>query len=629
MSVDGKGAWLQDLGYRFGFRRNTWVECLVTGRGEGWCGAGWTEAEALDDAIEKMFPSYASRTLLQARFGIGQSIEVLEGTPESEVAIDVAVELAADSPSTCEESGASAEESSGSGEIEDTEGVLEAVPVSVPPPRHPAALTRRVLPNEALEELADLERTILTTKNELVFATAERQRLVMLSWIAQARSLGEALPSIDKVGRIVGRIATTLGGYCKSWWPGSVRALQQAATPSDAAAEFEWERPHEFLSWAEVAERADRILNERIEEDEERGYDEYGWADEKASYPPPPDVVSLQTEVRHQLEAHAGPVGEPPSLDRAADRMISAYRSSGILALARKTRWLRRWTTEPMEWGALIGRLRWLSYQGDHRLRALGSVLSPERRGLPWAYVLGVDPNKREKQRARRKLLETLSVGDPGKDPGWPAWLVSAFDHFETRRMARLLGRRAEEIRSIEEDALLGVVDPDQRRRTRSRLKKLKEALADLPLDEESASFELEAELSKVQDITQDEEPTTDPHEALRAKVLSHTKGRRALFVSNRNDPDLKSRLVGELEFEELEWSDGSVRRSEALAEAIRKKRFDLVLLATGFQSHKLDNLLSRACRSSDIPFLRVNRGRPLAVYQAIERSLPSADRCE
>jgi hypothetical protein len=91
------------------------------------------------------------------------------------------------------------------------------------------------------------------------------------------------------------------------------------------------------------------------------------------------------------------------------------------------------------------------------------------------------------------------------------------------------------------------------------------------------------------------------------------------LFVSNREDPELGSRLRDLLGIE-ITWCDGSLRRVQAQCERIKAGSYELVLSATGFQVHGVDSALARAASSADVPYVRVNRGRPVACVQAIAR---------
>ena len=103
----------------------------------------------------------------------------------------------------------------------------------------------------------------------------------------------------------------------------------------------------------------------------------------------------------------------------------------------------------------------------------------------------------------------------------------------------------------------------------------------------------------------------------MRARV----RGKSALFVSNRDDPDLKAKLEEQLGLD-ISWCDGNPRKVQAQCESIARRSYDLVLIATGFQAHTIDGILARAARAGGVPYVRVFKGRPLACVRALARSL-------
>ncbi len=115
--------------------------------------------------------------------------------------------------------------------------------------------------------------------------------------------------------------------------------------------------------------------------------------------------------------------------------------------------------------------------------------------------------------------------------------------------------------------------------------------------------------------------------ESVTEKLLGQIRGRlpaqRALFVSNREDPDLKARLEGALGLE-MTWCVADPRRIEAAGKAIQRSAYDIVLSATGFQDHSTDAALARACAAATpkVRYVRVNRGRLAACARALAREL-------
>lgn len=101
------------------------------------------------------------------------------------------------------------------------------------------------------------------------------------------------------------------------------------------------------------------------------------------------------------------------------------------------------------------------------------------------------------------------------------------------------------------------------------------------------------------------------------------TKGKRILFVSNRPDPELQVRLRSTLQTERIEWGviEGSNPRSvSAMSAAIESGRFDVVMVAIGFMSHSAKGVLGVSAKKAGVDFIRVQKGRPAACLQAVER---------
>lgn len=101
--------------------------------------------------------------------------------------------------------------------------------------------------------------------------------------------------------------------------------------------------------------------------------------------------------------------------------------------------------------------------------------------------------------------------------------------------------------------------------------------------------------------------------------LREHVAGKTALFVTNRADPELHRTLERELGLS-ITWCEGQPRRIDAQCDSIARGRYDLVLCATGFQSHATERLLCPAARRAGVPYVRVNKGRLAACVQALAR---------
>lgn len=99
------------------------------------------------------------------------------------------------------------------------------------------------------------------------------------------------------------------------------------------------------------------------------------------------------------------------------------------------------------------------------------------------------------------------------------------------------------------------------------------------------------------------------------ARLRVKTRGKRALSVSNRNDPELEEMLRrtsdrGNLAARRLEPRSRRLRVGEHQVRWSRPGPG-----ATGFLPHKADSVLKSVCITADAKYVRVDRGRPQA-YQ-------------
>ena len=152
--------WLQDNGYRYAVRTDGWVECFVWHQDERWTGRGPTREDAVRDVLRRMFPSAASRTLLQHTISAALPgvTAVFNGPPKPDY-----------------------EPSSNAGLSPDT-----ASPSSAG--RHYVSAYSGPDPETVLADVGLLDELIDSKRPELALMTPSRQRLSILSWICQARA---------------------------------------------------------------------------------------------------------------------------------------------------------------------------------------------------------------------------------------------------------------------------------------------------------------------------------------------------------------------------------------------------------------------------------------------------------
>ena len=598
---------LREHGYRGLQRVQGWHECLLWRGEERWVGHGADAGAALAHALAQMFPSSAARALF-----IGTS---------SGAAIAAAPLLA---PTTASAPAKPAAQS-------EPEPASEAAPAE-PEPRGyepPKVGQRLILPTptypaaavaEARDTLDDILKEIADARPDFALMAPRHQKVHMLGWICRARGLDEQFAGEHKVTILVRRVAHELTNISKIMWPGSVQALQMSARPDCVVSELGIKSMQLPRTWNDASEFVQLHRERALAGDVP--LDDYGWADDlrRASSGDPRAILR---EVQAAVEALAGPVQEPPPRHLSVPpEELSPETIEQLARHVQQLRTIRVQTLQPELWGCVMGRLRWLGGRLGDRAHNLRKWLDPEFRPP-------VDTSKavaaqlevlRLRQQAVRGEREAV-LADPGR---LGAWMVKAFDVFNTPDVASLVEPVRAAVLALDDDAL-----PEADRRLRRRLRDLKAHLrnttdtppgrgqdGDEPDVDEGDYDSLKINLAALPGGEDDE---NDP--SLSALVRARVRGKSALFVSNRDDPDLKAKLEDRLGLD-ITWCDGNPRKVQAQCESISRRSYDLVLIATGFQAHTIDGILARAARAGGVPYVRVFKGRPLACVRALARSL-------
>ncbi len=468
----------------------------------------------------------------------------------------------------------------------------------------------RVRTADALEAVEKVLAEIEERLPHLARMCSERQRLHMLAWICRARAIEEGQPGAREVEHAVARVARRLTEIGKMFWPGSVRALQLSARPADVRREMHASWASEPASWREATVLSERLLSEHLAKSAEAGLDEDGWADGAARSPRPSDPDGLFEEVDAELKAMLVPPGEVPNArlgELAAPSSTSSWRppaSCAGCAATCATTWLGA-----SPWGGSGAPCpAWATAAGAS---ATPSITAPSHRRPGPSCSGRCRPSlPRRRGRARTSCRAALPAASTTKE-GLLAWLIRAFDVLNTPDLVALVLPLKAELVGWGDDVLN---HPD--RRIRRRLRELVKRV----LSEEAVAAPKAPEPPVRDEENAADEPIAQHAlDALAARVRAQTRGRRVLFVSNREDPELGARL-SELLGITIAWCDGSLRRVQAQCERITRGSYDLVLSATGFQVHGVDSALARASSAASIPYVRVNRGRPVACVQAIAR---------
>lgn len=480
-------------------------------------------------------------------------------------------------------------------------------PANEAAPERPA----RVRSMQAVESVERLLAGIEERLGQIARMCGERQRLHMMVWICRARAIEEANPGAREVEHAVARVARRLTEIGKMFWPGSVRALQLSARPADVRREMHASWAAEPADWREATALAERLLDEHLMKSPEAGLDEDGWADSAARTPRPADPEALFEEVDSELKALLIPPGEVPN-GRLGD--LGSGDLDQLVTAARKLRWLRGCVRDDLAWGIAMGRLRRaVPNLGERSARVRDALDHRSKPGAPWAKLLGELPSEPTlaSGESPAELRAALPTAHMTKE-GFLAWLIRAFDVINTPDLVALLVPLKGELAAFGEETLN---HPD--RRVRRRLRELVKRVTSA--DDAPGSNVSAKDLVRDVEETSDEPIAAHALDDLAARVRDRTHGRRALFVSNREDPELGTRLSDMLGIE-ITWCDGSLRRVQAQCERIKGGSYNLVLSATGFQVHGVDSALARASSAASVPYVRVNRGRPVACVQAIAR---------
>jgi hypothetical protein len=614
---------LHRAGYSVAFRAEGWAECFISLADERWIGRGVTEDEALDDALRLMLPSRLARSLFDAQLAAATD------EPASDLAPPLVTAAAPDhvAPTAGAEHDA-VEEPTEASPVAEVAEVTEVADIAEPPPAAELAVTPAIpaakpsdpAPTaapaepsanalalaEALAALDAMLHDIDAQLPKLAKKCSERQRFQLLAWICRARAFEELLPDARPVTIAVQRIARRLSEIGKMLWPGSVRALQLATTPADTM------EPHAADSppgtWAEAAGRAEARHRDHIRKATSAGYDEDGWIDAHPIGPPPPHPDALLAQTVKELDA---------LLTRTGDALTDEHDLAAIVRIAQTLRWVRESTQDHLVWGLTMGRLRRLA----HPLGASGALLRKtidpaHKPGSSWIPAPAAPSESALLEESATKLRADLAELGAGEDTLLP-WLLRAFDVFPTPALADMLRARRSQVTALGE-----ITATYEDRRIRRRMRDLIQRLAsgggeDTPA---SARREIAAKEKEKEEVEVESEDDSTLRQ-LCDSVRQHTEGRRVLFASNRFDARLEARLT-ELLGVKMAGCDGGPRRVQSQCERIAQGSYDLVLSATGFQDHAVDGALAHAANLAGIPYVRVNRGRPLACAQAIVREL-------
>ncbi len=577
---------LLDWGYAVHRRDSGWVEVLLVRQKERWLGRGASEQEAFEDAVHQAFPSAAAMFALIAALP-RDAHSRLEGFPAP-------VSAAVSSPLL----------DHGFASVADAH--VENSPPQVPTLEAAAAV--QIL--ESLSEHVDANAI------DVALEPARRQRLQVLEWCARVRET-ETKAMNTFVEASGSRVIRKLRTLCSRWWPGNVSALRQTSIPLDCRHDLPSLRGRRSLTWEEVADAAAQELERQFESGEG------AWADDHCLAPQHPDPVGTLNRIANIVERMSGPLDVPPhgSPELGAEG-VGAEAMRELTTLAEHLRWIRGGVLDAWRWGTLMGRFRWIAdslprEQARELARPLDPSWSPNE---SWSERFEFDPEKRALQEARREHLRSVPQGEAMADAASLIhWIVHAW---ELKIDAARIARELEPVR----DVVLGIDEMQKTalgRRDKRRVRRIQDLMRGVTsVDVDDADVQVEERSG--------ERDGPSPLDELLPEILQRTRGRTALIVSNRSDVELDRELIRTFEFLELDRVD-STQQNKLLSavERIAQRHYDLVLSATGFQSHSADNRIRLAARQSEVMYVSVNRGRRSACVRALARELGLVQRTE
>jgi hypothetical protein len=106
---------------------------------------------------------------------------------------------------------------------------------------------------------------------------------------------------------------------------------------------------------------------------------------------------------------------------------------------------------------------------------------------------------------------------------------------------------------------------------------------------------------------------------------LGLTEGKRAALVGGDPRPAATERIRAAFRFSRVDWESQDVRRMRVLADRVRGRSVDLVLLLRALEAHAETSTVLQACRDSEVPWVMVEAGYGVnQVRLALERFVES-----
>jgi hypothetical protein len=576
-------ALLEEKGYRVQEASPTegFSECILVQEHESWAGRGSTPQAALEAAARAACPSSIAWELLLEAVGT-QDEHSIDHAPRGIGHIDLPHNGSASEPK-----------------------------LAIERPSRPVRELDTLTEAAALAQLSSLRTELEAEACEAALWSPARQRLWMMRYIAIGRAVGDAAPTSSFVKSDLQNLAGMIGKLARTWWPGSIQALQISAIPRDCGRDLGLRGDQVPQTWLEVALAAEDSFQVLEAGELEDGLDQDGWGDTEALLVPHPNPATAMAEARTILEDITTPLYSKfdPRQNRA--EIYGPENDDPLMRAAHLLRWLRATPAPAAEWGALFGRLRQLQHRAPDRLyTSLRDAVDPSFKPVDgWGPLVGINSRKKELADQRNELIRACPVTSSARASSVLDWLQQALEAHEalsTKQIAENLETHRTQILDLNAESY------STGRRLRRRLARIQSIMRGEANDEQLQDAEPIAAAPP--------EPTFADLQL--AAVRPFTEGKRALLVSNRKDSDQDRILNDAFGFSSLDHVEVTSSKTSSLAERIAAGTYDLVLSVTGFQSHATDLALASAAKGEDVLYSRVYRGRRLGCIRALYRDL-------
>ena len=626
---------LEKMGYRVTFleNENGLVTCILEEKGQQWRAESATRQNALELTFRQAVPSNLARELILHRLQISSKATAAEINPSDRITdpaeahvdtidsdrdseqVDPFTQIIA--PPKPEGSQSTVSELEGIPESGPTDSMDSQEPVAIQQPkpkRDPVPAPKSIDPNDAIDRLIDLKKSLQDELQELPQCSPDLIRAHLLLHVSAMWALSERSPDNSTVNELCDEYRRILCEFAEEYWPGTIPALQRDCEPWNLELLIEEENPLEhYRYWSDVHYDCCQLI-QRIMAVEST--DEFGWSDTDKLLPYPATPNDRLAQVDSELNKMSGTwTGEKGIHKFPEANELNQKSRLALTRLAKMLRWLRGACSSDPLWGKLMGKMRFLESKIPGKKlfqKTLTGGFTPHEK--TWAAELNEKPIAKKKRRERSQLIKNSPTKTDDAN-FHVTWIHRAGEHLDWEEIAALLINS-----SILEHHpnLLQIADNRKERRNFPKIQKRIESGDSDPeictrLDKEALETQSNLKAEKAP------RPKYSDDQFRFAKT--QTKGKRILFVNNRADHYLKTQL--ELAFEpgELKWCSCD-KELENTIRSIETTDYDLILVATGFLGHDSDIRIRKAAKKAGSKYISVNKGRPLACCRAINRDL-------